>query len=843
MTAPPGVRGPEPAGAPEDLLERFAAQAARRPDHPAVEAHEGTFSYRRFDRVSDVLAARLRENGVGRDARVAVALPRGAREIAALLATLKTGACYVPIDPSHPIERIRGVLEDADPQVLITLTDSPLLRTMPATTRPLHLDELPSADEAAAFVREPVGDGSLAYILFTSGTTGRPKGVEIPRAALANFLRSMEREPGMKSADRLLAITTTTFDIAGLELFLPLWSGATVVIADRETACNPRRLRERLEQGSVSVMQATPATWRLLLDAGWRGDGRLRMLCGGEPMSAPLAERLLQAGGELWNVYGPTETTIWSTLEKIEKGRPITIGRPIDHTQVYLLDEQLRPVSRGEVGELCIAGRGLARGYRGRPDLTAARFVPDPHGPPGSRLHRTGDLGRLLEDGRLECLGRMDHQVKIRGFRIELGEIESVLQRVEGVRDSVVMARAREGEDPMLCAYWVGSAPRDALLQAVRARLPAYMVPTAYVNLAEFPLNSNGKVDRKALPPPESGPAIAPPGVGPRNRAEERMASIWSDVLGVASVSVDQDFFALGGTSIHAIEICARIFRSFGVELPLRSFFETPTIERLVGRLGESDTSADPIVLTLGNGPAAAPPLHCLLGIALFQDVGRSFSGRRTVFGIHAPIRTLPGGEVPGVAEIAARYVEAIRRRQPHGPYHVAGLCFGGIVAYEAARQLEATGERVATVTVIDGHLPGAEQISWGRRLAQLSGRMVRDPGGVLTRFRGGRPGKAAGDGQTKPVELALEGPQEHEATRVFERGAWGLRAHLLVFRARQRNEDPWLRIREDFGWKGRAVRLSLFDVDAGHLEIVRPPHVAEVTRVLAAAMAEAEGK
>ena len=309
---------------------------------------------------------------------------------------------------------------------------------------------------------------------------------------------------------------------------------------------------------------------------------------------------------------------------------------------------------------------------------------------------------------------------------------------------------------------------------------------------------------------------------------------------------VDQDFFALGGTSIRAIEICAHIHRSFGVELPLRTFFETPTIEALVGKLGTIDTSTDPIYLTLGHGSAEAPPLHCLLGVALFQDVGRSLSGRRTVFGIHAPLRYGPGRDAPTVAEITGPYVEAIRTRQPRGPYHVAGLCFGGIVAYEAARQLEAMGERVATVTVIDGHLPGAEQISGGRRLLQLAGRMVREPSRVLSRtarFRAALQRSVAALVQMQPVETALDGPQEHQATRVFERGAWGLRAHLLVFRAKQRNEDPCLRIREDFGGKGRADRLSLFDMDAGHLEIVRPPHVAGFARTLEQAMAEAEGK
>jgi len=465
--------GPEPAGEAPDVVARFREVVARRPGHPAVVAPEGTFTYLELDQLSDALAIRLRALGVRRDSRVGVAVPRGARELATLLATLKAGGCYVPVDPHHPPDRVRVILEDAAPEVLVAPGDSPLAAIVPPGTTLLPIEMIGEAARGALAIDAPAPD-QLAYILFTSGSTGRPKGVEIPRSAFANFLRSMEREPGLRESDRLLAITTTTFDIAGLELFLPLWVGATVTIADRETAIDPRRLRATLESDPPTVLQATPATWRLLLETGWRGDRGLRMLCGGEAMSPELAQRLVAGGGELWNVYGPTETTVWSTLDRVAPGTTrISIGRPIDHTRVYVLDGERRLVQPGEVGEIYIGGRGLARGYRHRPELTAERFVDDPYGPPGARMYRTGDLGRLLDDSRFECLGRIDHQVKIRGFRVELGEIEAALRGADGIDEVVVVADPRPDGDPVLGAFWVGSATRQALYERARAKLPA----------------------------------------------------------------------------------------------------------------------------------------------------------------------------------------------------------------------------------------------------------------------------------------------------------------------------------------------------------------------------------
>ncbi|HEY3594758.1 MAG TPA: thioesterase domain-containing protein, partial [Polyangiaceae bacterium] len=564
------------------------------------------------------------------------------------------------------------------------------------------------------------------------------------------------------------------------------------------------------------------------------------------------------SGAELWNVYGPTETTVWSTVERIERGKsPITIGRPIDYTQIYVLDAGRKLVPAGVVGELYIGGRGLARGYRARPDLTAERFIPDPFGGPEDRIYRTGDLARLLHDGRFECLGRVDHQVKIRGFRIELGEIESVLRSVPGVKEVLVIADTRRG-DPVLCAYWVGEATREALQRQAVARLPAYMVPSAYVGVPVFPLNSNGKIDRKALPPPESGAAAPTEGAPPRGPAQERMASIWGEVLGLSKVGIDQSFFDLGGTSLTAIQTRALIEKQFGVELPLRALFERPTIEQLMGQLGNADNTDEPIVMVLRRGKSGALPVHCLVGIEIYRDLAQSFEGDWPVVGMHVPLRYVPGRDsLPSVPEIAMRYVNAVRRRQPEGPYHLAGLCFGGIVAYEAARQLEAMGQTVATVVIFDGYLPSAMHIDRSAQMVGVARRALADPRAFLpfardkvqqslARLKSRAPlpgigigiGIGMGMGDGKAVDLPIDGEEVDIATERYERVHGVYRTgHLIVFHATGRDWQPWVRLEPDLGWGTRATRLTVHEIPADHLELLRQPHVHDVAAIMEASL------
>ncbi|MDB4973910.1 MAG: hypothetical protein JWN48_2251 [Myxococcaceae bacterium] len=825
-----------------DLVSMFALQVRRRPQEVAVEAATGPLTYEQLDRLSNQLAHRLLTLGVGPESRVGISLPRGAGELVAMLATLKAGGAYVPLDPSNPIERLLNIIEDASPQAMIVHSSSPLAATVGSAIAVVVLDDLAAATEGyeEAAPELSYAPGQLAYILFTSGSTGRPKGVEISRGAFANFLRSMAHTPGLSERDRVLAITTTSFDIAGLELFLPLWVGATVIIVDRETARDPQLLLRRLESEHVSLMQATPATWRLLLEAGYRGDGKLRMLCGGEALSPELAARLLRAGGELWNMYGPTETTVWSSLARITSTHErITIGWPIDQTQIYVLDEALRPVEVGQEGELWIGGAGVARGYHGRPELTAERFVQNPAGPDGDRIYRTGDLGRQLADGRFECLGRLDHQVKIRGFRIELGEIESALRAVPGVDEALVVAEPRDNGDPRLLAYWVGSASRAELSEAAQRRLPAYMLPTAYTRLEIFPLNTNGTIDRKQLPAPEALLHMASVAELPRTDNESRIASIWRDVLGLSAVSADQDFFALGGDSALAVKVVARIGEEIGVEFSLALFFEAPTVRGIAARLDRAYSPDEPIVVWLRKGAPERPPLWCLFGVAIYQELAHTLSLDRSVIGVHVPFRYLQHEErQPTIEELGTRYVQVLREQQPHGPYYLLGLCFGGIVAHEVARQLEAAGQVVGLVTVLDAVLPTGMHADQLVRMRHYLDEARQEPRRLAQRLRGQAKKllhRVSARSEFDPAhpasylpteELPVDGPAIDRAVQDFAAQQTQLASALLIVRASAEPMPPWVQIDGDLGWSRHSARVLTLDIPATHLDILRAPHV-----------------
>jgi len=587
---------------PEATLPALvAAQAARTPDAVAVVCADEELTYAALEGRADRLARRLRELGVGPDVLVGLYTERSLAMVVGLLGILKAGGAYVPLDPSFPVERLAFMAADAALPVLVT--QAALVGRLPAhAARVVLLDDPDPDPDAAAGDAGDAGGGAtlddLAYVLYTSGSTGHPKGVQIPHRALVNFLASMRRAPGLTAADTLLAVTTLSFDIAGLELYLPLIVGARLVVAGRDVAVDGAALAATLTRTGATVMQATPATWRLLLDAGWQGDPRLTALCGGEALPGELAARLRPRVGALWNMYGPTETTIWSTIQEVAEpvgaaGEVVPIGRPIANTQTYVLDGHMRPVPVGVPGELCIGGAGLARGYLGRPALTAERFVPDPFATaPGARLYKTGDRARYRPDGTLEYLGRLDNQVKVRGYRIELGEVEATLAAHPAVRQAVVTVREDTPGDARLVAYVVpepGGAPAAEELRALlRERLPAYMVPSAFVALAAFPLTPNGKVDRRALPAPDAAqPADTDAGayVAPRTPTEREVATVWAEVLKLARVGAEDDFFDIGGHSLLATQVVARLRAARGPGMSLRTLFDAPTVALLAAAL------------------------------------------------------------------------------------------------------------------------------------------------------------------------------------------------------------------------------------------------------------------
>ena len=576
------------------LHELVAAQATRSPDRIAVKFGDEAMTYADLEQRSNRLASILRKNGATRGELVGVCVDRSTEMLVSLLAVAKAGAAYVPLDPAYPDARLTAILEDARP--IVMLSHSAIAHRWHASrTRMLLLDELELqlADESSVLTPSDVGPADLAYVIFTSGSTGKPKGVSISHGAVVNFLYAMKRCPGMSADDRLLAVTTFSFDIAVLELFLPLIVGGQVVIASSDAVRDGDKLRSILSSDEITIMQATPSTWRLLIEAGWQGTPGLRALCGGEALPRDLAESLLQRGASLWNMYGPTETTVWSSVLEVKSGDGgVPIGPPIDNTQFYVLDAQGEPTPIGIPGELYIGGDSVADGYWNNPQLTSNRFPRDPFvGNATARMYRTGDRVRYWPDGTLEFLGRLDNQVKIRGFRIELGEIELAIMDIPGLVDCVVVPHEFAADDHRLVGYIVSSestAPTSGdVRRFLTTRLPDYMVPSMVVVLSSLPRLPNGKVDRRSLPSPTSPADVAATDfVEPRNEPEEQLARICAEVLKLDRVGVHSDLFDLGADSLHIFQILARATDA-GLNVTLKQVL----LERTVSAICESSAA------------------------------------------------------------------------------------------------------------------------------------------------------------------------------------------------------------------------------------------------------------
>ncbi len=559
----------------------FEAQVTRAPERVAVEFGTQSLTYEALNRRANQLARFLQGRGVKSGDFVGLKMERGAAMVVGLLAIQKAGAVYIPLDPAYPEDRVEFMLNDSGAAYLLTdseqgVGDSPS-REVIAWNR--DGDEIAKQSEDNLSRHGTPKD--LAYVIYTSGSTGKPKGVQISHGALLNFLYSMAAEPGLHPDDTLLSVTTLSFDISGLEMYLPLMVGAKVVVASREVTADGNALATLIDQCQATVMQATPATWHLLIASGWKGKSDLKVLCGGEALTRSLASDLAPRCRELWNMFGPTETTIWSTVARISRDDSvITVGRPIANTQCYILDAHGNPAPVGLLGELHLGGAGLAEGYLGRPELTAERFVAHPYSEdPEARLYRTGDLARYLPDGRIVISGRMDHQVKLRGFRIELGEIESRLASLAAVEQALVLLREDAPGDERLCAYLVSSngleIPVSELRERLRQFLPEFMVPANYVFLGEFPTTPNGKVDRQALPAP-AGVSRSAPFEAPATDSEKHIAEVWKAVLQIEQVSVQDNFFDLGGHSLLSVRVIAQLESKTGVRLNPREFvFQT----------------------------------------------------------------------------------------------------------------------------------------------------------------------------------------------------------------------------------------------------------------------------
>jgi amino acid adenylation domain-containing protein len=692
------------------LFEETAGTAGGR---RAVECDGRVLTYRELNAKANQLANYLLKCGVKTQSFVGIHLDRSSDLLVGLLGILKAGAAYVPLDPSFPPDRLVYMMEDAKISTIVTQTE--LLGALPVSGRSaicLDREWKRIQGEGAGNLNIPMPSTNLAYTIYTSGSTGRPKGVMIEHRSAVNFLTSMQKEPGFNESDVLLAVTTVSFDIAAMELFLPLITGGTVVMARKDEVVDGHLLLKLIERRGVTTLQATPATWKLLIDAGWRSTPRLKMLCGGEPLPRELANQMLERSGELWNMYGPTETTIWSSVQKIEPGNdPVLIGPPIANTQFYIVDRKMQPVPIGVPGELLVGGDGLSRGYLNHPDLTAERFIVSPFINSGCRVYRTGDLARFCSNGTIEFLGRLDFQVKVRGFRVELGEIEQCLVQHEGVHDAVVLTRNDESGDKRLVAYFIpavgGEISVSGLREFLQKKLPAYMIPSFFVEMEIFPLTPNGKIDRRSFPEPEKAKLECDTEyAAPKSELELQLAELWRKALKVERIGVDDNFFELGGHSLLAAQLFAQIERKLGVNLPLAILFQAPSIRQLSQKIKQNTWKSSWKSLVPIQPQGDKPALFLIHGaegnVLLYNRLSQKLGKDQPLYGLQS--RGLDGREPMETKfeSMAAKYLEEIKAVQPKGPYYLGGYCLGGTIALEIAQQLKKAGDEVALLAMIE---------------------------------------------------------------------------------------------------------------------------------------------
>ena len=716
---------------PELMHNLVAEQRRRNPDAIAVADGTRSLTYLELDRLANQLAQHLRANGITTGTVVAVRLERTVEMVVGLLAVMKAGGVYLPLDPSLPRERSAFMMADSAAECL--LVD----RSWTETGNDPRVVRMLSDEEAAAYPDVDPGvdadNQSLLYILYTSGTSGRPKGVGIRHDSVVNLVEFMASELGLDSSDVFLAITTYSFDIAVIELWLPLAIGAQTFIAHGTASADPRILVELLKTSETTFLQATPTTWALLVEAGWGGTPGLKALSGGEPLSAGLAEALLDRCGGVWNGYGPTETSVYSTLARVERRTPVTIGKPVANTQAYIVDEGMHPVPIGVTGELLIGGAGVAGGYINNKDLTIERFVHNRLRGSGT-LYRSGDLARFLPDGQISLLGRRDEQLKIRGLRIEPGEIESLLLTHPAVAAAVVVAREHEPGDTRLVAYVVPANGRQLvpgdLRNHLRTHLPPYMVPDLFTALEVLPYTTTGKVDRGALPDIVTPPNPTEPWQ-PTGELEAQLLEIWTRTLRSSSLGVDDDFFEAGGHSLLAVRLLSAVERKLKVRMPLSYLLEGGRTIRGMAALIESDVlPRSPVSRSRGGGKSC--PLFFINSDERTMLTLRHFKGSlgqdQQVIGLLPERVGWKFDRSRSVEDLALPLLEAIRAAQPEGPYYIAGYSFGGLVAYEVAGRLIAAGETIGWLGLLDTLTPAvavseARSASWPVRLVRQARR------------------------------------------------------------------------------------------------------------------------
>jgi amino acid adenylation domain-containing protein len=701
---------------PVRVDELFELTAKKRPDDIAVTFLEKRVSYGSLCTKTRELATRLQNLGVEPGTLVGICMDRCIEMVATLLATFKTGAAYLPLDPAFPPDRIEFMQQDARPLVVVTQSH---LREKFSFAAPhvLCVDADMRAFEVSGVRKFSSPRNSslddIAYVLYTSGSTGKPKGVQISHRALTNMLIAVSNDLSLSRSDVVLATTTISFDISTFEIFAPLIAGAHLVVAPRSVAIDGKLLAEAIREHDVTVVQATPAGWQVLLEAGWEGQAGLKMLTAGEPLTWILAQRLLERGADLWNLYGPTETTVYATGTRIHKDTKITVGRPLANCTAYVLDEHQQRLPMGAIGELFLGGICVGAGYLNRPELTAEKFLADRFSSePGARLYRTGDLARVLPTGEIDLLGRADNQVKLRGYRIELEEIEAVLDSHPSISKSVAKVVSMGDSDQCLVAYVVAKDKNrvdetDWHQHALRS-LPWYMVPVSFMVVESFLLTPNGKVDRKAVPAFQFSRALD---VEAGSEVQEDCLELtildcWRTVLNRPDIGLDHDFFQAGGHSLQAMRVLAELNKKLSLKMPVSHLVEAPTARKLAELLMR--TKGVPARYLVAMQPEGSLPpiylIHHLLGdVLVYRSVASQFAPDRPVFGVQPPVDVIDRPEPYSLQALASDYVGEILKRQTEDPIHLAGFSSGSVIAFEMARQFKNLRIEVGLLALIDG--------------------------------------------------------------------------------------------------------------------------------------------
>lgn len=833
------------------LCELLSQQAEETPNNIALEYNGKHISYQDLHIKVNQFAHFLEANGVTPGDYIAVSYPRSPELVYAILAIIQCGAAYLPLDHEYPSKRVEFMMNDSEAKFL--LTSSALSTSLPKCSNTILID-----DAMESLHRYPetklktyVNPENIIYLLYTSGSTGKPKGAKISNKNLVNLLCALENEPGVSASDRIPFISTISFDIASFELFFPLIKGGTLILPSHETSADGRLLYEMLEKEKISLLVATPTTYQMLIDSGWSKKLPLKILCCGEPLPIKLAKELIKRSDELWNLYGPTEVTIFSSCKHIKTEETlISVGPPIANMQYYIVDQNLNLLPPNTIGEIVIGGDGVGKGYLGRPDLTASKFIPNIFSnKKDDIMYLSGDLGKLLPTNEIVCQGRIDHQIKVRGHRIEIGEIENTLMAINGIESAIVLANSET-----ISAYVTVNREITNEMDQIRlwrnelaSQLPTFMVPHIFYILDKMPTTLNNKIDRVALLAYEPKVDHHQAYTAPRTNEERIVTAIWQEYLKIDQIDIFSNFFEMGGHSIMAINIMIKIEKETGVRIPLSALFQHSTIEKFAQLLqSENQISTDYLVPIKPSG--TQPPLFIIHGAGLnilnFVHIVDHFDPDQPIYGFQGIGPNGFENWFQSIEEMAARYIKSVLEINPKGPYALAGFSFGGIVAFEMAKQLKEQGKTVSIIAMLDTYVHSSYYYGpyWQKKLIRYYDRTYRRIDFLKQMLTSWESLKlrlnSKNEYLVKKYFVKNKNISEQEAIALEKFNEANFMVDKIIDRYqlipqelevelfRAENDESYKLDAIHLGWKKAALKgVNIYNITGNHLNIVSPPN------------------